>query len=425
MTPVLISMWGRASALLIACAAALVVLLSPPSVAAQMPDLRAMSGLSMPTPDLPDGTVTVRVVRDQIANNLSGVPVELHGAGNVRQGTTGADGRAQFSAIPPGSRVHAVAVVDGQRIESQPFDMPAKGGVRTILAAFGDASSGPTAPQSGAAPGGGAQPSGSVSSLSIGGNSRIAAEFSDDVLQMFCLLEIVNRSGAAVTPASALIFDMPTGAEGTTVLEGSTKNASAKGTRVTVTGPFAPGVTPLQIAFRLESLGSAASITSTFPLPMDVVSMAVQKLGGMKVSSPQVLRVQERALDTSVFVMGMGPRLAAGAPLVLQLEGLPYKSLTPVYVAVALATAIVGVAVGFIVFPGRFEATGARRRALHERREKGLAAIAALDADHRAGRIDEPQYADRRAALVAQLERVYGELDLEGATTPGGQGVAA
>ena len=75
---------------------------------------------------------------------------------------------------------------------------------------------------------------------------------------MFYLLEIVNRTGAAVTPASALIFDMPTGAEGTTVLEGSTKNASAKGTRVTVTGPFAPGVTPLQIAFRLDSLGSAA-----------------------------------------------------------------------------------------------------------------------------------------------------------------------
>ena len=426
MTPAVSSMWGRASALPIACAIALVVLLCPASVLAQMPDVRAMSGLSMPTPDLPDGTVTVRVVRDQITNNLSGVPVELHGAGDVRRGSTGADGRAQFAGVPPGSQVHAVALVDGKRIESQPFAMPAKGGVRTILAAPGDSSTArPAAPPGGSAPGGVPQPSGSVSSLSIGANSRVAAEFSDDVLQMFYLFEIVNRTGAAVMPASALVFDMPTGAEGTTVLEGSTKNASAKGTRVTVTGPFAPGVTPLQIAFRLESLGSAAAITSIFPLPMDVVSVAVQKIGGMTVSSPQVLRVQERPLDTSVFVMGMGPRLAAGAPLVLQLEGLPYKSLAPVYVALALATAIVGVAVWFIVFPGPFEATGARRRALHERREKGLAAIAALDADHRAGRLDEAHYTARRALLVAQLERIYGELDLEGATTPGGQGVAA
>ena len=422
--------WRSAAVLPIArsitCAIALVSAWWPAVVGAQMPDVRAMSGLSMPTPDLPDGTVTVRVVRDQITNNLSGVAVELHGAGAVRRATTGADGRAQFADVPTGRQVHAVALVDGERIESQPFDMPAKGGVRTILAATGDSSAGgATGPQDGPAPGAVPQPTGSLSSLSIGGNSRIAAEFSDDVLQMFYLLEIVNRTSAAVTPASALIFDMPTGAEGTTVLEGSTKNASGKGTRVTVTGPFAPGVTPLQIAFRLDSLGSAATITSTFPLPMDVVSMAVQKIGGMTVSSPQVQRVQERPLDTSVFIMGMGPRLAAGAPLVLQLEGLPYKSLTPVYVAVALAAAIVGVALWLLVFPGQFEAAGARRRALHERREKGLASLAALDAEHRAGRIDEAHYTVRRAVLVAQLERVYGELDLEGTTGPGGQGVAA
>jgi hypothetical protein len=96
-----------------------------------------------------------------------------------------------------------------------------------------------------------------------------------------------------------------------------------------------------------------------------------------------------------------------------------------VYIALALAAAIVGAALWFIAFPGQFEAAGARRRALHERREKGLAALAALDAEHRAGRIEADLYTARRATLVAQLERVYGELDLEGGTTPGGQGVAA
>ena len=95
------------------------------------------------------------------------------------------------------------------------------------------------------------------------------------------------------------------------------------------------------------------------------------------------------------------------------------------YVAVALAAAIVCAAVWLIVFPGQFEAAGARRRALQERREKGLAALASLETEHRAGRIDEAAYTARRSALVAQLERVYGELDLEGGTTPGGQGVAA
>ena len=36
---------------------------------------------------------------------------------------------------PPGARVHASAVVDGERLESTTFDVPAAGGVRTILVA--------------------------------------------------------------------------------------------------------------------------------------------------------------------------------------------------------------------------------------------------------------------------------------------------
>ena len=99
--------------------------------------------------------------------------------------------------------------------------------------------------------------------------------------------------------------------------------------------------------------------------------------------------------------MGMGPRLAAGAPLVAAARGLPHKSRTPVYVAVALAAAIVGAAVWFIVFPGQFEAAGARRRALQERREKGLAALAALEAEHRAR-------AHRRGALHCATRRARG-----------------
>jgi hypothetical protein len=424
--------WGRASALRtagrVACAIALALLSWHAPAAAQMPDPRAMSGMWMPTPDLAAGTITVRVVRDQISNNLTGVPVELHGAGDVRRGTTGADGRAQFSGVPGGAQIHAVAIVDGKRLESQPVDVPAQGGLRTILVAESGgaataAGAGKSQPQS--APPAPQGPSGSVASLSIAGNSRVAAEFSDDVLQMFYLLEITNRSSTPVTPASALIFDMPTGAEGTSLLEGSTKNASAKGTRVTVTGPFAPGVTPIQIAFRLDSLGGAATITSRFPLPMDTVSLAVQKMGSMTVRSPQVTQLQDRPIEASVFAFGMGPTLPAGSPLVIQLEGLPHKSMLPVHVALGLASAIVGAAVWFIVFPGRFQAAGARRRALQERRENGLAALAALEREHRSGRIDDAQYATRRAALVAQLERVYGELDLEGGATPGGQGVAA
>jgi hypothetical protein len=61
--------------------------------------------------------------------------VELDGAGDVRHATSGTDGRAVFTSVPAGAHVHAVAVVDNERLTSIEFEMPAAGGVRTILAA--------------------------------------------------------------------------------------------------------------------------------------------------------------------------------------------------------------------------------------------------------------------------------------------------
>ena len=117
--------------------AAAVVMLTAGSSAtrAQMPDPRMMSGQIMPAPELAAGTVTVRIIRQAIMNVIPGVDVELHGAGDVRHATSGSDGRAVFTSVPAGAHVHAVAVVDNERLTSIEFDMPAAGGVRTILAA--------------------------------------------------------------------------------------------------------------------------------------------------------------------------------------------------------------------------------------------------------------------------------------------------
>jgi hypothetical protein len=395
-----------------------------------MPDPRQMSGMWMPSGDLPDGTVSVRVIRDALTNNLPGVAVELHGAGDVRRSVTGADGRAMFPGVPAGSTVHAVAVVNGERLESSPIEVPAKGGVRTLLVASGGTGAAPT-PAAGASSGSsaGTSPAGSTSNarglaaLSLGTNSRVATEFSDDLLQVFYLLEIVNRSSEPVSPG-ALVFDMPSGAAGTTVLEGSTPKATARGARVTVAGPFPPGVTPLQIGFRIETFGSDLTLEARFPLPMEMVAIAAQKVGDMRIVSPRIARTQEVPLDAQTFVMGSGPRLEAGAPLILRLSGLPHHTRTGVYVALGLVAAIVACAAWIGWAPGRTSATAARRAVLEQRRDQGLSALAALEEQHRAGTLDGARYASRRASLIAQLERVYGELDAGGGPA-GGRGVAA
>jgi hypothetical protein len=388
---------------------------------AQMPDPRQMSGLSMPSPELPDGTVSVRVVRGQITNNLQGVPVELSGAGDTRRATTGPDGRAMFAGVPAGSSVVAVAIVDGERIESQPIDVPARGGVRTLLAASekGEGGASPSSPSAGqTGPAGAAGGTAARGTLTIGSNSRIAAEFSDDTLQIFYLFEIVNRSQQPVALEAPLVFDMPADAESTTVLESSTKQASAQGKRVTVRGPFAPGVTPVEMAYRLDSFGPELTIEQRLPLPLDMVAVAVQKVGNLRVGSPQLSATQEGPIDRATFIMGNGPGVAAGTPITLHLTGLPYRSRTGLFVALGLVVAVVGFAVWLAARPDT-SAREARQRELEARRERGLDALAALERQRSSSAIDPTHYEQRRASLVARLERVYGELDGEGGPAAG------
>jgi hypothetical protein len=383
-----------------------------------MPDPRAMHGQAIPAGELPAGSVTVRVVRESVGNNLPGVPVELHGAGDVRRATTGADGRAQFASVPPGSRVHAGAVVDGERLESSTFEVPDAGGVRTILVAglgLGTAGAPRATPPS---------PTGGVGGgVSLGNNTRFAIEFQDDTIAVFYLLEIVNNSGAPASPTPALVISLPDEAAGASLLEGASPLATVSGPRVTIRGPLPVGVTAVPIAFRVESWGARYQLAQVFPLALDQLAMGVQRLDGLTIESPQASNVREASLSGHAFFVASGPGLPAGTPMRLTLAGLPHKSPVPLYAALALAAVVTGVGVWLAMTPG--SGSDDSRRRLEARRTRGLAALAALDAEHRAGRLATPAYDQRRTRLLADLERVYGALDRGGVPPGGGQGLAA
>src|SRR3954453_15309779 len=105
------------------------------NVQAQMPDARQMSGIPLPVADLSPGTVTVRVVRGTITNVVAGQAVELPGGSSPLSSKTNDSGRAEFSGLQPGTRLKASTTVDGVRIESQEFAVPATGGIRIALVA--------------------------------------------------------------------------------------------------------------------------------------------------------------------------------------------------------------------------------------------------------------------------------------------------
>jgi hypothetical protein len=413
-----------------AAAASVALLLAVPA-AAQMPDPRIMSGQIIPSPDLPAGTVTVRVIRQTIMNVAPGIDVELHGAGDVRHSTTGPEGRAVFPGLPAGARVQAVAVVDGERLRSIEFDVPAAGGVRTMLAAgvgVGEMVGGGPVPSAAApaAPVAPAPPA-KPGQLAFANDTRFAVEFQDDTLAVFYLLDIVNPSSGPVALSEPLVIDLPAEASGAGLLEGGSALATVKGRRVTIAGTLPSGVTTVPVAYRIESWGADWTLSQTFPLPIVDVALVVQKVGSMRLSSPSAPTVRDSQLQGTPFIMGTGASVPTGTPLQLTLSGLPHKSRVPVYVTLTIAAGLVvwGAWMAMSQSAASAAAQAARRRALEGRRDRGLSALAALERRHAARALDQEDYIEERRSLVADLERIYGELDDRGGLPGGDQGLAA
>ncbi len=125
--------------------------------------------------------------------------------------------------------------------------------------------------------------------------------------------------------------------------------------------------------------------------------------------------------------MGTGASVPTGTPLQLTLSGLPHKSRVPVYITLAIAggLAVWGAWMAMSQSVASAAAQAARRRELEGRRDRGLAALAALERRHVARALEEDDYIEERRSLVVDLERVYGELDDRGGLPGGGQGLAA
>ena len=124
---------------------------------------------------------------------------------------------------------------------------------------------------------------------------------------------------------------------------------------------------------------------------------------------------------------------SARATLAVTVSGLPHHSPWPTRIALTLA--IVMIAFGFWAAGQRPSpsADAARIKQLTGKREKIFSELVRLEQQRRAGTLDGAKHAERRQALVGQLERIYRDLDAEGgrsslpraATARGGPSAAA
>lgn len=373
-------------------------------------DPRQMAGIPRPVDDLPSGSVSVRVIRGALTNNIPDQPVQLQVGSDIRTVSTDAEGRAQFDKLPPGITLRAAAIVDGERLESEPFPAPAQGGIRLLLVASSGSASG--SPDSTASPGPPGAPVAAATSgnVSIGGQTRIIIEAGDENVTLYYLLELMNNSASPVNPATPFDFEMPAGSTGTSILRGSSPLATVNGPRVIVSGPLPPGSTLVQVAAQISTASGALNLTQRFPAPLEAFAIIVEKVGDTKLASPQLAEQRDVAAQGETYIAASGTPVPVGQPLAISVTGMPHHSLTPRYTALTLAVGILvaGIWAGWHAR----EETGANateRRRLVARREKLLGELVRLDRDER----DNPRYGARREEILSALEPIYGALDFD------------
>jgi hypothetical protein len=294
--------------------------------------------------------------------------------------------------------------VDGERIESQTFNTPPDAGVRLVLVAGAAAGAGAAtaSPMPAAGPG----------EVVFGGDSRIQIEFDDDTMEVFYLLNLVNPSSAPVTPASELVFELPAAAQQAATLEGTSPQVTIRGRRVSITGPIPPGSMPVHLAYSLAPEGPDRTIVQRLPATWTQVQVILAGAGAARISSPQFISANSMPGNSGQpFIIGTGGALAANQDFDLTFSGLPSRGRWGRNVSLGLAALILLAGVWAAMSAPSASGDASRRAALIERRDRLMADLVRAEEQRRAGTLDERRYAARHEDLVAQLERVYGELD--------------
>lgn len=380
------------------------IAITPAFAQVAMPDPSAIAGTPLPAPELPDSTVTVRVVRERMGNNIAGQPVTLRVGGATRTATTDGQGRAQFDGLTAGAVVQATTTVDGETLTSQEFAVPAKGGVRVALIAGIQKAA---AAERATAAAGAREPA-RPGVVEFGAESRIILEFQDDNLTLFYLLEVVNNARTPIDIGGPLILELPTGASGAVMLEGSSPQASVLAARVTITGPFPPGKLTAQVGFSLPNAGADLKLTQKWPAAVEQIFVAAEKIGPMQMSSPQLAGVRETQTEGGVFLMGTGGRIEPGGTLTIDLAGMPAASHTARNAALAIVTLILGAGLWMSLTPA--SARAAQDGRLAGKRERLMGDIVALERKRKTRALTEAEEA-RLERLTGDLERVLAALD--------------
>lgn len=308
-----------------------------------MPNPKEISGVPLPAADVKVGSVTVRLIRGGWDKNIVDQPVEFVIAGKARTVKTDAQGRAEVDGLAAGTVVKASAVVDGEKLVSQDITVGTSG-IRVVLVATDpDAvkreaedkklAEGPAVP----------------GTVVLGPNTRIMVEPGDEVVTVFYVLDIVNSARSPVDLGGPFQLDLPQGARGAGMMDGSSPQGKVLGAHLTVVGPFKPGSTEVQVAFELPTGSGTKTIEQAFPVSVPEATVLLQRVSGEDIASPQLVDRRETTNNGTPLVMARVTAIGAGGTLSFDVSGLAHHPRWPRYLAltIGLGFLLVGVRESF------------------------------------------------------------------------------
>ena len=312
-------------------------------VLAQMPDPSVMNGRSLPAPDAPAGTTTVRLMRERIGNNVPGQDVSLVDASGATIGPrkTHDGGRATFEGLRPGTTYRAVAIVAGEKLESLPFTQPDAGGLRVVL--FAGLGAGEPVGRGTRRSGGARGPRPSSPGRqhharhAVPDRRRAGGRVRRGLRARRCR----QRHGRAGIAAGAARVYAARRRARSAVLEGSTDVAALDGGRIVVKGPLPSGPTAVQFGYRLPSDTGSASIRQTLPLAGPMSTVIVRQSGATAVTVAGERARRDTTLEGRQDIVATTGAVQPSTPLAVTVSGLPSRSRWPVRLALGLAAGIV------------------------------------------------------------------------------------
>jgi hypothetical protein len=322
----------------------------------------------------------------------------------IRRGTSDAAGAATFGELPggPGTGYAAVIELSGTRLGTEPFAMPAKGGMRGEIR--------------------GLARTGDTNVITIGQGARVILQMRNDNLQFMEILPLENKSNQLFDPGpGAVEIPLPKGFVGGEVAPSDRKTEIRKDHGVAVYGP----ITPRQALGQVDAKAAGNEITLGFVLPYEGDSkdfqqampngigpftVITEQIPGLTLTGPGIGTPEARELGGRKYWVMPAQALAPGQTLSFSVRGLPSTDRTGRMISGLLALLLILSAVVFARRPGtQVRKTIDEREKLTTRRETLFAELVGIEQRARAGG-DRGSNDDRRTQLVGKLEGIYQEL---------------